>query len=69
MTADHLNGDAFRRVARPLLMTVITTLRPDLHPAATGMAVEQLVLELDASDDETYWRAVQGILSELLKNE
>lgn len=66
MTADHLNGDAFRRVARPLLMTVITTLRPDLHPAATGMAVEELVLELDALEDGTYWETVQGILDRLI---
>ncbi len=66
MASESQGEDLFGRVARPLLMTVITTLRPDLHPVASGMAVEQLILELDVLEDEAYWRTVQDILARLL---
>ena len=67
-----MGGEAYREdslimVARPLLMTIMTTLRPDLPSIAVGMAVEQILLELETDRREEYWLAVKLILSDLLE--
>ncbi len=66
MGGETQKEDPFIGVARPLLMTVITTLRPDLPPIAAGMAVEQIVLELDVGHEMNYWETVRLILADLL---
>ena len=57
--------DVLRQVGRPLLMMVITTLREDLDPVAIGMAVEQLILELESGQTEEYWQSARRLLEEL----
>lgn len=68
MGGNSYREDSLILVARPLLTTIMTTLRPDLSPIAVGMAVEQIVLETDVDVDrrEEYWSTVRFILSDLL---
>lgn len=59
-------ADALRQSVRPLMITVISTLRPDLHPTAVGAAVERLVLECETrADPAGFWPEVGLILGEL----
>jgi hypothetical protein len=76
VTEAAMGGNSYREdslilVARPLLTTIMTTLRPDLSPIAVGMAVEQIVLETDVDVDrrEEYWSTVRFILSDLLTSD
>lgn len=67
MGGEPYREDSLMMVARPLLMTIMTTLRPDLSSIAVGMAVEQILLELETDRREEYWLAVELILSDLLE--
>lgn len=71
MGGNSYREDSLILVARPLLTTIMTTLRPDLSPIAVGMAVEQIVLETDVDVDrrEEYWLTVRFILSDLLTSD
>lgn len=71
MGGNSYREDSLILVARPLLTTIMTTLRPDLSPIAVGMAVEQIVLETDVDVDrrEEYWSTVRFILSDLLTSD
>jgi hypothetical protein len=52
--------------ARPLLITIILGLRPDLDPVVVGGAVERIVLSDENSHDHALlWNEVETVLAEL----
>lgn len=54
--------------ARPVLITVIEWLRPDLDPVAVGGAVERIVLcSEEAHDIGLLWEEVRAALAELIE--
>lgn len=63
---DQGGGEHFLQVARPLLITVITSLRPDLDRMAVSAATERIVLATEALDvSPTLWGEVAEALEEL----
>lgn len=59
-------GPLLGPAARPLLLTVIRDLRPDLSPPRVAQAVDRLLARAEQTRDPTVlWRAVRAVLLDL----